>query len=348
MKPAPGVVLAGALVTALAACSGGGPGEAGAGDGDPGTVTLVTHDSFALSEGLLEAFEAESGYTVKTVATGDAGTLVNQLVLTKGSPLGDVVFGIDNTFASRALEADVLAPYTPGTLPDGAEQLGDGALTPVDQGDVCINADLTWFEEKGLPLPVSLEDLAKPEYKDLLVVTNPATSSPGLAFLLTTIGGYGTDGFEAYWQSLVDNGVKVVDSWEDAYYVDFSAVEGGSRPLVLSYATSPAFTVTEDGSETTTGALLDTCFRQVEYAGVLAGTDNEAGAQALVDFLLSAEVQADVPTSMYMYPADPSVELPEEWTKFAPLAPKPFTADPAEVAEHREEWIEQWTAVVVG
>jgi thiamine transport system substrate-binding protein len=346
--------VAGAAAVALlvAGCTGGsGSGDSGTDAGDPsasGTVTLVTHDSWALDDKLIDEFEQQSGMTVEVSAAGDAGTLVNQLVLTKDSPLGDAVFGIDNTFASRALEAGVVEEYTPSDLPDGAEQVG-GALTPIDQGDVCVNADEPWFEESGLDVPKTLEDLADPEYRDLLVVTNPATSSPGLAFLLATVGAFGEDGFEDYWASLVDNGVKVADSWEDAYYVDFSgAGEGGERPLALSYATSPAFTVNEDGSETTTSALLETCFRQVEYAGVLAGANNPEGAQALVDFLLTQDVQAALPESMYMYPADSSVQLPADWEKFAPQADAPFEVEPADVSEHRDEWIERWTETVVG
>ncbi|WP_369370176.1 thiamine ABC transporter substrate binding subunit [Promicromonospora sp. Populi] len=344
-------MVAGALAVSLlvAGCSGGSGAEGTGGDPSAsGTVTLVTHDSWALDEELVAQFEEESGYTLEVSAAGDAGTLVNQLVLTRDAPLGDAVFGIDNTFASRALEAGVLDEYTPAELPDGVEQLG-GALTPVDQGDVCINADQAWFAQSGLDVPVTLEDLADPQYRDLLVVANPATSSPGLAFLLATIGAFGEDGFEDYWASLVDNGVQVADSWEDAYYVDFSgAGEGGQRPLALSYATSPAFTVTEDGSETTTSALLETCFRQVEYAGVLAGSDNPEGAQALVDFLLTQDVQAALPESMYMYPADSSVALPDDWQRFAPQADTPFEVDPDQVSEHRDEWIERWTETVVG
>lgn len=346
-----GAAAGAAAVALLVAGCGGGSGSDGPGADDAsasGTVTLVTHDSWALDEKLLDRFEEESGLTVEVSAAGDAGTLVNQLVLTKDAPLGDAVFGIDNTFASRALEAGVVEEYAPAELPDGAEQLG-GALTPVDQGDVCVNADEAWFEESGLEVPKTLDDLADPQYKDLLVVTNPATSSPGLAFLLATVGAFGEDGFEDYWTSLVDNGVKVADSWEDAYYVDFSgAGEGGERPLALSYATSPAFTVTEDGSGSTTSALLETCFRQVEYAGVLAGADNPEGARALVDFLLTEDVQAALPESMYMYPADPSVGLPQDWQKFAPQADAPFEVPPAEVSEHRDEWIERWTETVVG
>lgn len=346
--------VAGALAVGLLAtgCTeGSGSGGSGTGPHDAsasGTVTLVTHDSWAIDKKLVDEFERESGMSLEVSAAGDAGTLVNQLVLTKDSPLGDAVFGIDNTFASRALEAGVVEEYTPAGLPDGAEQIG-GALTPVDQGDVCVNADEAWFEESGLEVPTTLADLADPEYRDLLVVTNPATSSPGLAFLLATIGAFGTDGFEDYWSSLVDNGVRVADSWEDAYYVDFSgAGEGGERPLALSYATSPAFTVSADGAESTTSALLETCFRQVEYAGVLAGADNPEGAQALVDFLLTRDVQAGLPESMYMYPADPTVGLPEDWQEFAPQAGSPFEVDPAEVSAHRDEWIERWTETVVG
>ncbi len=343
--------IAGTLSAALllAGCSGTGSGDDASGPGDDaGTVTLVTHDSWALDEKLIDQFEQETGTTVEVSAAGDAGTLVNQLVLTKDAPLGDAVFGIDNTFASRALDAGVVEEYTPADLPEGAEQLG-GALTPVDQGDVCVNADEAWFEKSGLEVPKTLEDLADPQYEDLLVVTNPATSSPGLACLLATIGAFGEDGFEDYWTSLVDNGVKVADSWEDAYYVDFSgAGEGGERPLALSSATSPAFTVSEDGSESTTSALLETCFRQVEYAGVLAGSDNPEGARALVDFLLTHDVQAALPESMYMYPADSAVELPGDWQKFAPQAEAPFEVDPAQVSEHRDEWIARWTETVVG
>ncbi|MBO0611144.1 thiamine ABC transporter substrate-binding protein [Myceligenerans salitolerans] len=309
-------------------------------DGDPetdaspasDTVTLVTHDSFALSDGILGEFEEETGLTVEVNAAGDAGTLANQLVLTKDAPLGDAVFGIDNTFASRVTDEGVIA----------------GDLAQIDQGDVCVNADKEWFAEQNLEIPETLTDLAEPSYQGLLVVTNPATSSPGLAFLLATYDAFGPNGFGDYWEALRDNDVKVVDSWEDAYYVDFSGADGeGDRPLVLSYSTSPAYTVGDDGESTTT-ALLETCFRQEEYAGVLNGADNPDGAWELVRFLQSETVQQDLPGSMYMYPADEDVALPEDWVEHAPLAEDPHEVDPEEIAEHRDEWIEAWTAIVLG
>lgn len=355
---------------ALTACTLTGNGDETAGDGTDsapagedssaadtedggdsgGTLTVVTHDSFALSEELLSGFEAETGYTLETVAPGDAGALVNQLVLTADSPLGDVVYGIDNAVAARAVGADVLAPYTPADQPASADayDLGD-TLTPVDMGDVCLNVDHRWFAEHDVPEPQTFADLTEEDYRDLTVVTNPATSSPGLAFLLATVDEFGEDGWQDYWRDLDANGLKVVDSWSDAYYVDFSGSEGaGERPIVLSYASSPAAEVPESGGEPRTGALLSTCFRQVEYAGVLAGAENPRGARAFVDFLVSTPVQEDIPGQMYMYPVDDSVDLPQAWRQHAPLAEEPRAVDPATVDANREDWIAAWREIVVG
>lgn len=334
-------LLAGLGVLALAGCSAIGTGDP-APSASSGTVTLVTHDSFGLSDGLLESFEEESGLTVEVVQPGDGGALVNQLVLTKDAPLGDLVFGIDNSFASRAVDEGVVAPTE---APDAFE----GALVPVDYGDVCINVDHAWFTAQGLTEPVTLDDLTKPEYKDLLVVPNAVTSSPGLSFLLATVGAFGEDGWVDYWTALKANGVKVADGWSDAYFTDFSGGGGGGpRPIVLSYASSPPSTVPEGGTEPTTGALLDTCFRQTEYAGVLEGAANPDGAQQLLDFLLSDEVQEDIPGSMYMYPVSDTATLPEEWTAFAPLADEPFEVAPEDISANREAWLALWSETVIG
>ena len=343
-----------AATLALSGCSAlesGTPTEADE-DGGGGTVVLVTHDSFALSEELIAAFEADTGLTLEQRAPGDGGALVNQLILTKDAPLGDVVYGIDNSFASRAVAEGVLEPYV---SPAAGEDVGryavddEGSLTAIDVGDVCLNVDHEWFAEAGIPEPTGFADLTQPAYKDLLVVTNPATSSPGLSFVLATVDEFGEDGWVDYWAALRDNGVKVAAGWEDAYYVDFSGPSSeGDRPIVLSYASSPPYEVPEGADTAPTGALLDTCFRQVEYAGVLAGAQNPEGAQKVIDWLLSTEVQADIPLSMYVYPVDSSVELPEPWARFAPQPADPATVDPALVSENRDAWIQQWTETVIG
>lgn len=335
----------------LAACSAGG-GDDTAGE-DTDTVVLVTHGSFTVPDEVLDAFTEEHGYAVDVQAAGDAGELANRLVLTKNSPLGDAVFGIDNTFASRVVEEGVLAEHTPAELPSGAERyvLADeeaaARLTPIDQGDVCVNIDDTWFADQDVAPPATLDDLTKPAYEGLFVTPGAATSSPGMAFLLATIAEYGEDGYLDYWERLMVNGAKLTSGWTDAYTVDFTAGGGdGDRPIVLSYASSPPFTVPEGGEEPTTSALLDTCFRQVEYAGVIAGAANPEGAQALVDFMVGAEFQAALPENMYVFPVSDEVELPEEWARFAAVADDPYDLDPAAIAENRDTWLEQWNEVV--
>lgn len=335
-----------ALGLALTACASPQP-EATKDD----VVTLVTHDSFHIDPGLLADFEARTGLKVEHVTPGDGGALVNQLILTKDNPLGDVAYGVDSTFASRAVEEGVFAPYTsqePAAADAAAYALpGDDTLTAIDYSDVCLNVDDTWFAEKGLTPPSTLEDLLDPAYRDLAVVPAATTSSPGLAFLLATVAAFG-EGWPEYWQGLLDNGLKVVPGWSDAYYTDFTAGGEGERPVVLSYASSPPYTIPEGEERPATSALLRTCFRQVEYAGVLAGTDDPEGAGKLVDLLLSEEFQAGIPESMYVYPVSSAVELPEDWARWAPLAEEPLSLDPQDVAEHREEWLRQWSQIVTG
>jgi thiamine transport system substrate-binding protein len=343
------------LLLPLAACGTGtgaddGADGAGSGDaaGDPTTLTVVTHDSWNMSEEVLAAFEEQSGITVEIQPSGDAGSLTNRLVLTKDNPLADGVFGIDNTFGSRAVDEGILAEYD-AALPASAEQFvlpgGEGMLTPIDYSDVCVNIDDTWFEREGIAPPESLEDLTDEEYAGLFVTPGASTSSPGLAFLLATIAAEGED-WPEYWADLVENDVLVTAGWSDAYEVDFTAGGGaGDRPIVLSYSSSPPFTVPEGETEPTTSALLDTCFRQVEYAGVLEGAENPEGMQQFIDFMLEQDFQAALPDNMYVYPVT-DVELPEAWARFAEPASDPYVVDPADIAENRETWVREWRDLV--
>ena len=321
---------------------------------DTTTITLVTHDSFAVSKPVLAAFTKQTGVEVKVLQSGDAGAALNQVILTKSNPIGDVFFGVDNTFLSRALDAGVFTKYAPAalsTVPAEYQLDPSHRLTPVDHGDVCINYDKRWFAQQDLAVPKTLDDLTKPAYKGLLVVENPATSSPGLAFQLATIARYGDDGWRAYWSKLRDNDVKVDDGWESAYDGDFTqGANHGNYPLVVSYASSPPAAVYYSKPQPKTspiGTMLDSCFRQVEFAGVIKGTEHPAAARKLVDFMLSERFQADVPLQMFVFPVRKGTPLPAVFTKFAQVAPKPLTLPAADISAHRDAWIEQWTDTVL-
>lgn len=331
----------------LAAC-GGEPVE-------PATLTLMTHDSFAISEETIAAFEAANNATVVTLPAGDAGAALNQAILARDNPLADVFFGVDNTFMSRALEADIFEPYeSPGLVAvPAALQLDDSQrLLPVDYGDVCFNYDKAWFDESGLDLPQSLADLTDPAYAGLLVVENPATSSPGLAFLLATISQFGPDGYLDFWAGLRANDVLVTSGWEDAYYGHFSVASDGERPLVVSYASSPPaeFIYADPPVEEAPSASITapgTCFRQVEFVGILRGTPNRELAEAWVDFMLSRPFQEDIPLNMFVFPANEEAALPEAFVEWAQVPAETAVVDPAQIDANREAWIEAWTEVVL-
>jgi thiamine transport system substrate-binding protein len=339
------------LAIPLAGCGDDGGGAAE-------SITLVAYDSFPTADtslnAALAAFTEDTGVDVELVIAGDAGTMVSKAVLTAGNPEGDVMFGVDNTFLSRVVDGEVFEPYTADgldTVPDELRALvPDDEATPVDFGDVCINYDIAWFEEHELDPPADLAALAEPQYRDLLVVENPATSSPGLAFLMASIAEFGEDGWHDYWSRLADNGVEVVAGWEEAYYERFTWAGGGPKPLVVSYGTSPPAEVLfadPPVTEAPTAVVESTCFRQVEFAGVLRGTDAPDEAEKLVDFLISERFQAELPLNLFVYPANGDVPLPPEFTEYAVQPDDPATLDPSTIAANRESWIDQWTDLVL-
>ena len=342
------LLLAATAALALVACS----------DDEPDSLRLLAYSSFPDDPAgpiavALDEFTAETGIDVEIVIAGDTGAMVSAASLTAGNPEGDVIWGVDNTFLSRAIDAEIFVPYEAEGLdavrPGLADVVPDHHATPVDFGDVCVNYDVEALDRLGLDPPTSFADLLLPEYEGLLVVQNPGTSSPGLAFMLATIAAYGEEGWEEYWRGLRANGVKVANGWTEAYYGDFTRA-GGDRPLVVSYGSSPPFEVlgAEDPpDEAPTGVVESTCFRQVEFAGILRGTDSEDDAGRLVDFLIGERFQREIAMNLFVFPANENVELAPEFERYATIPDDPITIDPSLIDANRTDWIERWNAAVL-
>jgi thiamine transport system substrate-binding protein len=344
------ILLMGALLAA--ACGPAAP----AGPAGPRTLTVMTHDAFAVSDNVVATFESANNVKLQFIKSGDAGAALGKAILAKGQPLADVFYGVDNTFLSRALSEGIYEPYNSPVLADIPDAFkldpANGAL-PVDYGDVCLNYDKAYFSQHGLTPPGSLEDLAKPEYKDLTVTENPATSSTGLAFLLATVGHFGDPAYLDYWRSLRANGLLVVDSWDTAYDTDFSGSAGqGPRPIVVSYGSSPPFEVIDATTPLTdapTAAVVadGSCFRQIEFVGILKGTPNLDLAQKWVDFMLSPIFQTDMPLQMYVFPVNPKAPLNDTFQKYLAIPAHPAVVSPADIAANRDKWIDAWTQAVL-
>jgi thiamine transport system substrate-binding protein len=317
----------------------------------------MTYGSFDMSEEVIAAFESEHNAQVQFLDAGDTGQMLSQAILSKDNPQADVMYGLDNTFLSRALNEDIFAPYEAEALanvPDDLELDPEHRVSPVDFGDVCLNYDKAALEEAGVEPPASLEALTRPEYAGMTVMENPASSSPGLAFLLATIDTLGEDGYLDYWAQLRENDLLVVDDWSTAYYGEFSGGSGseGTRPIVVSYATSPAAEVyfSEGALETPpTGAVTapGTCFRQIEFVGVLKNAETPELAKAFVEFALGETFQEAIPLHMWVYPAHENADLPPVFEDFAIQAEAPASLPAAAIEENRRDWIDAWTEVVL-
>lgn len=320
----------------------------------PQTIKVMTHDSFAASEDVIRAFESANNATVQIIPSGDAGTALNKAILSKGNPIADVFYGVDTTFFSRALNEDVFVSYDSPLLsgiPEPFKLDPQNRLLPVDYGDVCLNYDIAYFKKMGLEPPQNLQDLVRPEYRGMLVVENPATSSPGLAFLLATIGRFGVDGYQDYWKALVANQVLAVNDWESAYNTEFSA-HGGARPIVVSYGSSPpAEVIFADPpiQEPPTGVITadQSCFRQIEFAGILQGTKQRGLAEKWIDFMLSEQFQADMPLQMFVFPVNPQAALPDAFARFAIIPDDTAQVSPDDIAANRDRWLKEWTELVL-
>jgi thiamine transport system substrate-binding protein len=303
-------------------------------DATPNEVTLLAYDAFTPQEGIFDAFTAATGAKVKVVTGGDSGVLISKAILTAGTPEGDVLWGLDNTLLSRAQKAELLTSYE-----------------PVDTGDICVNYDKQWFASRNIAPPTSLEDLALPAYKNLLVVQDPVASSPGLGFLLATIAHFGVDNWQNYWKSLKENGVHVSPDWTSAYTIDFSGSSGkGKYPLVVSYGSSPPAEVlyAEKTIDTPPTAVIEsTCFRQTEYVGALRGTRNPKLAAQLISYLQDVPFQESMPLSLFVFPVNKKATLPDLFTKFAVAPKNPLTLEPADIEKNRDSWLSTWREIIL-
>ena len=354
------IVLTLLLIGPLAGCRGAAQPPAQPPSGTlpafPTVLTVMTHDSFNVSASVLAEFERLNNAKVRFVKAGDAGTMLNKAILAKDKPLADVLFGVDNAYLSRALKEGIFEAYDAPALadvPDNVQLDPEHRALPIDTGDVCLNYDKAYFADRGISPPASLGDLTSPEFKGLLVIENPSTSSVGLAFLLATVGAFGDPGYLSFWEQLAANDVLVVDGWETAYNTEFSGSSGrGPRPIVVSYGSSPVFEVVYAATqpqESPTAAVVsdNTCFRQIEFAGILHGTANRKMAEAWIDFMLSPIFQEDMPLQMYVFPVNSRAKLDPAFREYMAVPDRPVAVAPADIEAHRETWINAWREVVL-
>jgi len=304
---------------------------------DAKSLIVYTYDSFVSEWGagpkIAPLFEKATGIKVKFLSKGDGGALLSAVMLEKESE-ADIVLGLDNFLAPKALSSGLFRAYEPkgyASLPASLKIDDSKRLIPYDYGDFAI----VWDSGKLSNPPASLEDLTRPEYAKKLILLDPRTSTPGLGFLAWTKAVYGS-AWKDYWKRLRPSVLTLAPSWDQGYGLFTS----GEAPLVISYAADGAYHLEYEKTERYKALdFKDGLVQQVEAAGILAKAKHAKNAELFMDFLISEACQKEIPLTQWMYPVLSSVNLPESYraalrpVKTLSIDPKGLTDDALEAVE---------------
>lgn len=336
------------------------------------TLRILDHGAFAAFDSAAERFEELTGAEVEHVEEADTGSALNRAILDRGDPQFDVLYGVDNALLLKAVTEDVFQRYTPQLAPLVADEFvffGDLSAgwpaTPVDHGYIALNMDHgheAFGEDQRNTTVENLFDVR--DHADLFVTQDPRTSTPGLGFLLVTIGVFGIDNaydWEDYWDELLDGGALVTHDWGTAYERHFSGGYGqyteghlGDRPIVTSYTESPAvevffesFPADERADVLLTHQNRPAVFHQVQTMGVLKGTENRAVAEAWIEFTLTTDFQDLAAPENAVYPVVAGVSVDDV---YGDLDPEPGTfgtigMDWRDIGANLDGWLAAWTTL---
>lgn len=299
-------------------------------------LVVYTYDSLLpLVKIALPIFEEKYGVTVEVRSYGDAGAVLSKVIAEGAKSDVDIVIGIDNILAKRALTEDIFLPYKS----ENADKISDESLvfdkswrlTPYDFGSLAIVYDP---EELGTLEMDGLINLTDKKFKKNLIIQDPRTSSTGLAFLVWTYTAH-KDDFDEFWRKLKPSILTVTMGWDDA----FEKFEAGEAPMMVSYATDGAYSYEYYG-ETKYKAIIpgNVGYGQIEGAGIVKWTDEETLAKKFIDFILSPEFQSNIPLNQWMFPVV-EVQLPKSF-EYAIEPGSLLTIDPDLDVDHLiERWV---------
>lgn len=328
--------------------------------GDDCVLTIVTYDIIAITDDVLNEFTNQTGVQVEMIRTDDAGGILEHLLLTKDNPQADLALGLDNTYLQTAFQFDLLAEHgaqipvldSKATIPYNGNK-----AVPFDQGYICLNADTQALSENHISFPTTLEELTAPDWKGKTAFPSPVTSSPGRAFMVASIDYFeqqssNTTAFD-WWADMADNDAIFTTGWTEAYETHYTGGYGiwneghiGDAWLTVSYCHSPGVEALYGGNSTISAAVdIDfASFSQVEYAAPVNGGGSKNAVNAFIEFLLTDEVNTNMPENNLMYSVLEGKDLPETngYRYHSPVPSQPSTIEMDRIGQEMDDWLKDW------
>lgn len=333
---------------------------------DDGTLKILTYDIAAFSDDMLTNFTEQTGFAVELVYTDDAGGILEIMLQTQGSPQVDLAVGLDNTYLQTALDFCLLTVNNVDTsnVDPNVMALYDGPkAVPFDQGHVCLNYDESVVDGENLTEPQTLWNLTESQWTDKTVFPSPLTSSPGRAFMVATIDYFENDldpnttAFD-WWKAMADNGATFTSGWTEAYEIHYSGgygawVDGhlGDAAMTVSYCHSPGVEAYYGGNWTSSTSLVlpRATFHQVEYGGLVNGGGNQEAANAFLTFLLSEDINRNMPENNLMQSVLNNATWPEEegYRYHTDLPTLNANITTERIGQEMDDWLMAWTNATV-
>lgn len=202
------------------------------------------------------------------------------------------------------------------------------------------------YDGRNVPEPETFDDLLDDQYEGQIALSNPQDSTTGLLFLLWSIDQFGEDGYLDYWSDLMDNDVRVLNSWGDVY----TQFEEEEVPVVVSYTNDRVYASRfgNDLDKHRVSTLNDQGYANMAGMARFADSTDDDLAHEFMDFILEPETQATIAERNVTGPVNEETELPEAYAEYAIQPDETVFFGYDDLQGNLTGWLDEWEREVVG
>ena len=312
-----------------------------AGWAEAGTITVYTsyeEDELAAFIEKMKEDLPDVEVNVLRLSTGDLGA---RMLAEASNPQHDVIWGWAATHMVDPRIVDMLEPYEAVGIEKVPERFRDPEnrwfSTTGYMGAFCVNNEV--MQAKNLPMPASWNDLTKPEYKDQLVMPNPASSGTGYLHVASILQMMGEEKGWEYLDALDQNMNQYIKSGSRPC----NSASAGEFAIGISFALRAIKNI-EEGYPITMVIPVEGAGHELEAHGLMKTSGNKEDAKRFLDWTLSKGAEEEYNNwKSIVTMADRA--MPQRFLDAglpADISTVLFEVDYAWAAENRERILAEW------